>query len=296
MDLKQLDYFVKTAEAKGFSRAASQLNIAQSALSRQIRLLEEELDVVLLTRHGRGVELTPAGKRLFDQAQSLLQQARQMRDTVIAEATEPHGELHLGLPAGLATNVGADILLALRERFPRIQVKIVVGPTARMRELLTSSQLDIGILGAGESEERIEIEPLRAAKLHLVGAPGSLKSFGSKLALNRIMELPMVMNTRIAAVQRLAAAAEDAGRRINTIIETDYLPLGLRLVERGLGFAILPFDAISEEIEGGLLDAMPVPQLGFQWSIGLPRGKAASPAVRAAQGIIRELMSDAAPA
>ena len=73
MNLKQLEYFVRVAELGSFSKAAMILNIAQPALSRQVRLLETDLHVNLLTRNGRGVVLTEVGQRLFDHSVGILQ-------------------------------------------------------------------------------------------------------------------------------------------------------------------------------------------------------------------------------
>jgi LysR family nitrogen assimilation transcriptional regulator len=73
MNLKQLEYFVAVAELGSFSKAALILNIAQPALSRQVRLLETDLHVTLLTRNGRGVVLTEVGQRLFDHSVGILQ-------------------------------------------------------------------------------------------------------------------------------------------------------------------------------------------------------------------------------
>ena len=73
MNLKQLEYFVRVAELGSFSKAALILNIAQPALSRQVRLLETDLHVTLLTRNGRGVVLTEPGQRLFDHSVGILQ-------------------------------------------------------------------------------------------------------------------------------------------------------------------------------------------------------------------------------
>lgn len=84
MNLKQLEYFVHVAELGGFSKAALILNIAQPALSRQIRLLETDLRVSLLLRNGRGVVLTEAGKRLFDHSVGILQLVSRAREDIQA--------------------------------------------------------------------------------------------------------------------------------------------------------------------------------------------------------------------
>src|SRR4029453_585172 len=102
MDLKQLDYFVHVAELGSFSKAASLLSIAQSALSHQVRQLEVELKQTLLHRNGRGVTPTDAGKRLLDHARGILMQVNRARDDLAAARGAPVGHVVLGLPGSLA--------------------------------------------------------------------------------------------------------------------------------------------------------------------------------------------------
>ena len=86
MDIRQLGYFVQIATLGGFNRAATRLYIAQSALSRQVKLLEEELGVELFIRKPLGIELTAAGKLLLDRSAALLQHFKQVQEEVIAES------------------------------------------------------------------------------------------------------------------------------------------------------------------------------------------------------------------
>src|SRR6185369_5192219 len=96
MDLQQLRYFVTVAEVENISLAAHRLRVAQSAVSRQIRLLEEELGVVLLQRSGRGVKLTETGESLRRQASDLIRQADGIRSDIRNRGNEPAGVLRVG--------------------------------------------------------------------------------------------------------------------------------------------------------------------------------------------------------
>src|ERR1700735_2367385 len=95
MDLKALRYVVEAAGLKSISKAAAQLHVAQPALSRQIRLLEEELGVPLLLRHRRGVEPTKEGLDFVRSAEILLRMAQQIRDDMGSRGTEPVGRIRL---------------------------------------------------------------------------------------------------------------------------------------------------------------------------------------------------------
>src|SRR6267154_1681195 len=96
MDLRTLRYFVYVAEARSFSKASLQLRVAQPALSRQIRKLEDELGVELVLRTGRQLELTDAGLLLLQRAHSLMRQVAQTEDDVRAHGSRIRGTMTLG--------------------------------------------------------------------------------------------------------------------------------------------------------------------------------------------------------
>src|SRR2546422_8210 len=98
MDLRQLDYFVHVAELGSFSKAASLLSIAQSALSTRVRKLEVELKQPLLHRNGRGVTPTDAGKRLLVHARGILMQVDRTRAELAEFRSTPSGHIVIGLP------------------------------------------------------------------------------------------------------------------------------------------------------------------------------------------------------
>jgi LysR family nitrogen assimilation transcriptional regulator len=103
MDLKQLEYFVHVAEMGSFTRAAAYLQVAQPALSRQVRSLEVELRQPLLDRNGRGVTLTEAGKRLLAHARGILQQVQRARDDLEDQRGAATGRLAIACrPASAA--------------------------------------------------------------------------------------------------------------------------------------------------------------------------------------------------
>src|SRR6476661_9282295 len=102
MDLRQLEYFVRVAELGSFTRAAIELDVAQPALSRQVRLLEVELRQTLLTRNGRGAVPTEAGKLLLAHGRGILHQVERARDELDRLRGGVAGRVALGLPNSLA--------------------------------------------------------------------------------------------------------------------------------------------------------------------------------------------------
>src|SRR5436309_13538134 len=118
MDLRQLDYFVHVAELGSFSKAASLLSIAQSALSTRVRKLEVELKQALLHRNGRGVTPTDAGKRLLEHARGILLQVNRVRDELAQVKDARAGHVVLGLPASVARLLTVILYKSFRSTFP----------------------------------------------------------------------------------------------------------------------------------------------------------------------------------
>ena len=103
MELRQLRYFVGVTEDLNFTKASLKLHVAQPALSRQIRQLEEELGVLLLKRNKRGVQLTEAGESFLAEARALLVQSEQAIRAAQHAGRAAHGHLNLGYVWGLFT-------------------------------------------------------------------------------------------------------------------------------------------------------------------------------------------------
>ncbi|MGE3144695.1 MAG: LysR family transcriptional regulator, partial [Pseudorhodoplanes sp.] len=127
MDFRELRYFSFVAELKSFSRAAAQLRIAQPALSRCVRQLEEELGVTLFDRHGRGVTLTEAGQTLYERAQTLLQGLRQARDDVATTSAVPRGSLRLAVPPAAGQGLAPSLIERYHALYPQVSIHIHEG-------------------------------------------------------------------------------------------------------------------------------------------------------------------------
>ena len=136
MNLKQLEYFVHVAELGSFTRAAEHLSIAQPALSRQVRQLEIELRQNLLTRNGRGVAPTDAGRRLLEHGRGILHQVARAREDLEEMRGAPLGHVTLGVPPTVGRLVTATLVEEFRQRFPKATLGIVEGLSVNVTEWL----------------------------------------------------------------------------------------------------------------------------------------------------------------
>src|SRR5512133_1174511 len=160
MDLKQLEYFVRVAELGSFTRAALALNIAQPALSRQVRLLEVELRQNLLIRNGRGALPTEAGQLLLAHGRGILHQVERAREELGRVRGALAGRVAVGLPPSVAKVLAVPLIREFRQRMPEGTLSISEGLSAAMQESLANGRLDIAILYNAPPSPDTELTPL----------------------------------------------------------------------------------------------------------------------------------------
>src|SRR3954451_3286138 len=142
MELRHLRYFVAVAEEQSFTRAAERLWIAQPGLSTQIRRLEEELGVKLLTRHPRGVDLTEAGTVFLERARTALAAADAARATGGDVENGLVGTIRLGVPTGARWSQLAPLLDTFAEDHPDVEVTVLESHGGTLLRALRDGGLD----------------------------------------------------------------------------------------------------------------------------------------------------------
>src|SRR5690242_4797505 len=158
-DLRRLGYFVAVAEERNFTRAAERLHVAQPALSRQVRLLEDELGVVLLRRTTHAVELTEAGELLLERGSRLLGDADALWRGVRRVATGEAGTIRLGYGASSGYETAPRLLAALAERLPELVVETQALATPAILAGVADGSLDAGIVRCAPSGSVLRREP-----------------------------------------------------------------------------------------------------------------------------------------
>lgn len=252
MNLTQLETFVRVAELGSFSRAASALDIAQPALSRQVRALETELRQTLLWRNGRGVTLTDAGRRLFDHSVDILRRVAQVREEMGASRDTPSGRVVIGMPPSLCRRFTVPLIAHARDRLPEAKLAVVEGLSTNLTEWIVSGRVDIGLVHNPEPQAGLEIEPLLEEHLCLVRRrgrgrrDGRVAEHGRPLPLSELAGYPLIMPERRQSIRRLIETrALHAGVRLDVACEVSGIASIIELVAAGFGNAVLPLSALD---------------------------------------------------
>ena len=268
MNLKQLEYFVQVAELGSFSKAAVVLDIAQPALSRQVRSLETELHQQLFLRNGRGVTLTDAGKRLFDHSVAVLQLMAHAREDLGASRDEPIGRVTIGLPPSMGRQLTLPLIDRFKKELPAARLAIVEGLSTHIVEWVTTGRIDIGLVYTPEAQPGLEITPLLQEQLGLVShaAKGKRKRPAlPPLPMKELSRYPLIVPERVHAMRRLLdTQAALAGIKLDIAWEVSSVPSIIDLVCAGYGYAVLTASGVAASARAGelvtrrLVDPTPV--------------------------------------
>ena len=243
MNFKQLEYFIRVAEHGSFSKAALVLDIAQPALSRQVRALETELREALFLRNGRGVALTEAGSRLLEHGQAIMQMLVHAREDLGAQRDEPLGQIVVAMPPTLARLHTLDLINTFRSEMPRARLSVMEGFSIHITEWLLSGRADLALVYNPEPMPALAIEPLMEEHMSLVSPAGEAPS--GPVALKDLARYPLVLPQRGYIFRKLMeSSAAMAGVPLNVAWEVSSLPVILDLVSAGLGHAVLGDAAI----------------------------------------------------
>jgi len=260
MNLKQLEYFVHVAELGSFSKAAVVLDIAQPALSRQVRSLETELRQQLFLRNGRGVALTDAGKRLFDHSVAVLQLMAHAREDLGASRNEPVGRVTIGLPPSIGRQLTLPLIDRFRKQLPAARLAVVEGLSTHIVEWVTTGRIDIGLVYNPEAQAGLEITPLLQEALSLVSRAPKGKGMGKRkpasppLPMKELPRYPLIVPERVHAMRRLLETqAALAGIKLDIAWEVSSVPSIIDLVCAGYGHAVLTASGVAASARSGEL-------------------------------------------
>jgi LysR family transcriptional regulator, nitrogen assimilation regulatory protein len=278
MNLKQLEYFVQVAELGSFSKAAVALDIAQPALSRQVRSLETELRQQLFLRNGRGVTLTDAGKRLFDHSVAVMQLMAHAREDLGASRDAPVGRVTIGLPPSMGRQLTVPLIDQFKKQLPAARLAIVEGLSTHIVEWVTTGRIDAGLVYNPEAQPGLEIAPLLHEPLGLVShatnkAARRRAAALPPLPMNELPRYPLIVPERVHAMRRLLETqAGLAGIKLDIAWEVSSVPSIIDLVCAGYGHAVLTPSGVAASARSGelvmrrLVDPAPISVLCLAYS------------------------------
>lgn len=259
MEIRQVQSFVHVAKLGSFSRAAETMGYSQSAITVQIRLLEEELGTKLFDRMGKKVSLTPQGKRFLEHANRILYE---MNRTIMAmnEDRELENPLHIGTIESLCTAKFPRILSQFHTLYPKVNIQITLDSPEKLIRMMEHNELDLIYILDTPRWNKEWIKVMEAAEPIVFVA-----SVNSEFALRKEMLLQDILgesfflteknaNYRQALDQHLALE----NRTLDPALEISDTEFIIKMVERNDGLSFLPYFAVEKYIRSGRIAMLDV--------------------------------------
>lgn len=290
MDFKQLRSFIEVVHRGGFTQAAQTLHISQSAVSKQVAQLEQDLGVVLLERHASRLHLTAAGKVVLERGEAM-QHLRQALQNELDDLSQlARGELSLGLPLLGSDALFAGLFAEYRRRYPNISVQMLEGGSRTIEQAVLSGELELGG-SLTPSDPAFDAQPFCNEPLDALLPLDHPLAGNASVRLGELADTPFllyqrsfVLNDRLLnACQALGFTPKEGGRSG----QADFLAA---LVAAGQGVVLLPrIVAKALERPGVVRLALSEPQ-DLRWDIAFiwRRGAYLSAAARAWLELLKE--------
>jgi len=269
LTLRQLRAFEAAAVTLSHSRAAEQLHLSQPAISMQIRLLEEELGLPLFRKQGRGLALTEAGEELLRHARRILGAVHQAEDALTSLQGSTRGQLHLGV-VPTANYFAPLLMMAFRERFPEVKLKLSVDRRDTILALLNEHRIDVAIAGYPPSEADVEAEAFARHPHCIVAAPDHPLAGKRRIAWNELTSEPFIFREPGSATRQfLEHLLQAQSLQVNVTMELSGNETIKQAVMAGMGISFMSAHAFQIELAAGrmtVLDLAGMPKL-LDWCL-----------------------------
>ncbi len=276
MEIRRLSYFVRIAEDGSLTKAAGMLRVAQSALSRQMRLLEEELGVTLLSRTAHGMRLTDEGEYLHSAVAGPLREMELALQNIRSLPAVVQANFAVGMPPSVADVLARPMALGLARAFPNMQFRLIEGPTGGLIDWLSRGMVDFALLEETSRNDQIQERKLISLPLALAGPPDGELTGCPAVTLDAAMKLPLIVPSHHMGIRgAINDAVRRASAKANICIEADASRLARDLAKEGMGFAVLPTCYFQQELAEGSLCAWPItdPLVAFDISLASRKGQ-----------------------
>lgn len=249
MDLRQLEILQAIAETGSFTAGGRKLHVSQSAISRQISLLEEELGEPLFLRVGRQVRMTSAAESLVQLGQRVFQDVRETVGAITDRTRELRGTLRLSGGMTVCLYVFPPLLKHLRRVHPHLDVRLTVATAGRSVQEIRAGRVDAGLLTLPIEESDLVTVPVMREELLVVTPPGHPLARRRRVGPRDLAGEPFILFEVGSATRHVIDhffATENIEPTI--VMDTENVEIIKAMVKMGLGIGIVPYQSVEREV------------------------------------------------
>jgi DNA-binding transcriptional LysR family regulator len=280
--LRQITYFLATAEAGSVSAAAASVGISQSAITESIRELESQTGATLFERHSKGVLLTYQGHQFLRHAKLIVAAVDDAGRALNARPEAVTGTLNLGVTSLVAGYFLADLLARFRRIFPNVRVHVVEEERPFIEHLLVNGELHLALMLISNLQDRaaLDTEPLARSRNRVWMSPTHRFATMEAVSFEDVAQEPLIALTIDEMPQNMQLWWQQLGFHPNQVLNTASVEAVRSLVATGAGITVLPDLAFRPwSLEGDRLEArplvheLPTIDVGLAWRRGSKRSE-----------------------
>jgi DNA-binding transcriptional LysR family regulator len=263
LEFRQIRYALAVAKDKAFTKAASRLNVSQSAVSEQVKLLEDAIGFPLFRRTPHGIEVTERGRTFLYEAERVVGDMLSLADVAQRLRGAPADTLTIGMGSGMAQIFMPRLFKELDQKLPGVRLEIVTAPTRAIFNDLHEERIDAGIAIESEPERvpaGLVFDRLTEAEMVLIAHPEhALTKADAAIDVARLVTEPIVMNELTVGYGAVVLSLfTDLGTRPNILAIADNIETMKVIVQSGKAVAIVPRACAETEVALGVLKAVPI--------------------------------------
>ncbi len=269
MDFDQLTTFLEVAKLGSFSRAGQKVFRSQSAVSAQIRQLEQEYGEKLLDRVGKSVRLTPAGEALFEYAGRLLTLRSESLRAVADQAKTPRGVLAIGANEATCLYVLPDVFEEYHRLYPAVQISIYRNFSRKILQRVEDGSIDVGIVTLPVKSASLRVHAIFRDRILVMTSPQNPLAKKRAVRTSDIAQQPLIFPKTGFTRQLLDKLFRPYRSCLRVTMELPSVGMIKRFVAAGLGVSLISARFARDEVRAGQVKLIPLEDVELWRELGL---------------------------
>ena len=282
MDIRQLTYFNEVAKYKSFTKASNVLHLSQPTLSKMVKSLEDELDIELIDRSARQIELTEAGEIVYEQGKMILESLDNLSANLYDLMNLKKGKIKIGIPPLIGFLFFPRIIKEFKKLYPNIQLHLIEHGANKVEQEVSDGLLDLGVVVLPMDEGEFDIVSFISEQLMLFVHAAHPLAENEKVEMKDLEEESFILFSEGYALHdRIIQECANAGFNPQIAYESSQWDFISEMIAENLGVSIFP-ESIAKRVDKTLIKAIPIvnPTLPYKLGVIKKKGKYVSYATR----------------
>lgn len=269
MTLKQLTYFLEIAKMKNFTKAAANLYISQSALSKTVKAMESELGVQLIDRTVNHFKLTPEGEIFYQKGLTAIKNINSELDDLYGSLGTEKGHITVGIPPVIGTAYFTSIIYKFRNMYPDVELKIIEAGANTIKKWVSEGEVDIGVVILPVSNDDFNVIPIVTAEnVLLVNKNHPLAQY-DEVSFKMLKDERFIsLNSTFMLYDQIISLCRISGFEPNIVCESSQWDFITEMVVLDQGVSILP-RPILKRYNSDKLKLISLKDPSFSWNIAI---------------------------